>query len=583
MRGLVLGVGNPDTNELRLKRKLTEVSTPETKTIVYPRSTFARPCQPNRSSAVERPGRRRPTPLPAFVVAIILAGFVGRAFALSERPSKSSPRRSFEVVETTIEQIHAAMRAKALTCRELVDAYLERIDAYDKRGPALNAIVVVNPQARQLADDLDRRFAAGGFVGPLHCVPTIVKDNFEVEGLQSASGSKALEGFVSHRDAFVVARIEAAGAIVLATSNMAELGLSPYETLSSTLGHTRNPYALDRVPAGSSGGTAAAVAANFAAVGLGSDTGNSIRGPAAHTGLVGMRSTWGLTSRAGLFPLHHYSDVPGPMARTVVDAARIFQVIVGEDPEDPVTARARGRAIPDYVAALSRPDRKRSRVGVLRQAYERASADAEVLRVFAAAVEDIRSSCADVVEKVLIPHVERPAIASTCRGLRYDVDEYLSSRGRRAPVRSLRDIFASGRLVASIRSRIEHAVAARSHGPDSEACAAKMRYREEFAKAIAGVMDEHRLDALVYPTWSNPPRLIGDLRSPDGDNSQVFAPSSGFPAINVPMGYTRKGRLPAGLTLLGRAFDEGNLLQLASCYERAAGHRRPPASTPTID
>jgi len=562
---------------------------PETNTFVPSLPTFSYSNRASRTPAVGRATkaaravRRRVDSLPGILVAMGLAGVVGPAFALSEHPSQSSPGRSFDVVETTIDDIHAAMRSKTVTCRELVDAYLARIAAYDKRGPSLNAIVTVNPAARSLADDLDRQFATGGLVGPLHCVPTIVKDNFEVEGLQSASGSKALEGFRSHRDAFVVSRIKAAGAIVLATSNMAELGLSPYETLSSISGQTRNPYALDRVPAGSSGGTAAAVAASFATVGLGSDTGNSIRGPAAHTALVGIRSTWGLSSRSGLFPLHHYADVPGPMTRTVEDAARVFQVIVGEDPEDPVTAHAHGHRVPDYLASLSRSGRNRSRVGVLHQAYERSSADAEVLRVFAAAVEDIRASCADVVENVVIPPVEKPAISSNCRGIRYDVDEYLSNRGRRAPVRSLREIFVSGRFGPSIRWRLEHALAARSHGPDSEACAAKTRYREAFAAAIAEGMDTHRLDALIYPTWSNPPRLIGDLRSPDGDNSQVFAPAAGFPAINVPMGYTRNGRLPAGLSLLGRAYDEENLLQLAYCYERATGHRRPPASTPKID
>jgi Asp-tRNA(Asn)/Glu-tRNA(Gln) amidotransferase A subunit family amidase len=505
------------------------------------------------------------------------------ALASAEEPAPSPSRRAFDVVETTIADIHAAMRAKELTCRELVDSYLARIEAYDKRGPVLNALVVVNPAARDLADELDRRFTAGGFVGPLHCVATIVKDNFEVAGLQSTAGSKALAGFTSDRDAFVVARMKAAGAIVLATSNMAELGFSPYETLSSLHGQTRNPYALDRVPAGSSGGTAAAVAASFATVGLGSDTGNSIRGPAAHTALVGIRSTWGLTSRAGLIPLRHLADVPGPMARTVEDTARVLRVIAGKDAEDPVTARARSLAIPDYVASLSQEHGKSARVGILHQAYERSSADGEVLGVFDKAIEHIRKSCAAIVDDVTIPHVERPRASLTCRGFRYDLDEYLATRGRRAPVRTLQELFVSGRFGPTIRKRLEHAMDARSHGPDSEECNAKMAYREAFAAAITEVMDEHRLDVLVYPTWSNPPRMIGDLSSPHGDNSQIFAPSSGFPAINVPMGYTRNDRLPAGLTLLGRAWDEATLIRLASCYELATKHRRPPPSTPALD
>ncbi len=259
----------------------------------------------------------------------------------------------FSVVEASIADVHAAMRDGRLTCRALVEAYLARIAAYDRNGPALNAIVQVNPQALDEAERLDARFRSGGFVGPLHCVPTIVKDNFETVGLQSANGSLALEGFVSHRDAFQVRRLKDAGGLVLAKSNMAEWAFTPYETVSSILpGYTKNPYALDRVTAGSSGGTAAAVAASFGLVGLGSDTGNSIRGPSSHQALVGIRSTMGLTSRTGVMPLNLLADIAGPMARTVADAVAVFQVIVGDDPDDPITAAARDHLPQDYGAAL---------------------------------------------------------------------------------------------------------------------------------------------------------------------------------------------------------------------------------------
>src|SRR5262250_1679988 len=263
--------------------------------------------------------------------------------------------RAFSVEETTIAQIHAAMRARRLTCRQLVDAYLKRIDAYDKRGPAINSLVVLNPNAMKEADELDRRFAQGGQIGPLHCIPAIVKDNFETIGLQSADGSLSLQGFISNKDAFQVRKIKEAGAIVLAKSNMAEFAFSPFETVNSILpGYTKNPYALDRVTAGSSGGTAAAVAASFGLAGLGSDTGNSIRGPSSHQALAGIRSTMGLTSRAGVFPLSMRADIAGPMTRTVEDAARVFQVIVGEDADDPVTLAAKGHAGVDYMASLDR-------------------------------------------------------------------------------------------------------------------------------------------------------------------------------------------------------------------------------------
>src|SRR5215471_2628832 len=299
------------------------------------------------------------------VVLAVLCATV--AVAGQQPPPSAAP---FRVEETTIAQIHDAMKAGRLTCRALVDGYLRRIDAYDKNGPGINAIVQINPDAQKQADDLDRRFAQGGSTGPLHCIPAIVKDNFETIGLQSAAGSLSLKGFVSNKDAFLVKRIKDAGAIVIAKSNMAEFAFSPYETVNSILpGYTRNPYALDRVTAGSSGGTAAAVAANFGAIGLGSDTGNSIRGPSSHQALAGIRSTMGLTSRAGVVPLSLLADIAGPMTRTVEDAVAVFQVIVGEDPDDPVTAASRGRTIPNYGQSLQRDALKGARIGVLRQAY----------------------------------------------------------------------------------------------------------------------------------------------------------------------------------------------------------------------
>src|SRR5215475_898950 len=267
----------------------------------------------------------------------------------------AQPSAPFDVVEATIAQVHEAMKAGRLTCRGLVDLYLKRIEAYDKNGPAINSIVVVNPEVEKQAEELDRRFAQSGLTGPLHCVPVIVKDNFETQGLQTSDGALAFAGYRPEKDAFEVRRIKEAGALVLAKSNMAEWAFSPYETVNSILpGYTRNPYALDRVTAASSGGTAAAVATSLGLVGLGSDTGNSIRGPSSHQALVGIRSTMGLTSRAGVFPLNLLADIAGPMTRTVEDAVKVFQVIVGEDPNDPVTAAAKAHLPQNYAASLER-------------------------------------------------------------------------------------------------------------------------------------------------------------------------------------------------------------------------------------
>jgi amidase len=504
----------------------------------------------------------------------------------------------FNVVEATIADIHGAMTARRLTCHALVQAYLDRIEAYDKKGPDINAIVEVNPNALAEADALDRDFPARGLTGPLYCIPAIVKDNFETVGLQSADGSLSLKGFVSNKDAFLVKRIKDAGAIVLAKSNMAEFAFSPYETVSSILpGYTHNPYALDRVTAGSSGGTAAAVAASFGAIGLGSDTGNSIRGPSSHQALVGIRSTMGLTSRAGVIPLSFLADVAGPICRTVADATTVFQAIVGEDPADPATARSHGRPIPDYRAALVKDGLKGARIGVLHQAYERGPGrnggapvntnDPEVMQVFDHALGELKAAGAEIVDPapVDLGSAQRAQGAGACRGFKYDLNEYLAAQGDRVPVHTLDEIVSSRpqKFHPSVQTRLEQAQQqALGGGPDSEACKADAAYRAAFGAAVTKTMDDLRLAAFVYPTWSNVPRLIGDLNTPAGDNSQVYSPTSGFPAINVPMGFTRGGTLPAGMTLFGRAWDEATLIKLAYAYEQATHHRKAPTTTPAL-
>ena len=412
----------------------------------------------------------------------------------------------------------------------------------------------------------------------------IVKDNFETIGLQSANGSLALAGFVSAKDAFQVKRAREAGAIVLAKSNMAEWAFTPYETLSSILpGYTKNPYALDRVTAGSSGGTAAAIAASFGAVGFGSDTGNSIRGPSSHQALAGIRSTMGLTSRAGVMPLNLLADIAGPIARTLADAVAVFQVIVGEDPDDPATAAARGRAPENYAAALQRDGLRGARIGVLRQAYERDTTDPEIIEVFMKAVEDLRLAGATIVDPaaVNLDGIRRQQGAGPCMGFKYDINRYLASHGDKAPMKSLAEIVKSGRFHPTVQRRLEQAEQGAENGPESDACKAEQAYRDQVRAAVTNTMDTLKLDGFVYATWSNPPRLIGDLNTPHGDNSQFFSPTTGFPSIQVPMGYTR-GVLPAGITFFGRAWSEATLIKLAYSYEQHTQHRRPPASTPPL-
>ena len=512
------------------------------------------------------------------ILVLLTAGAAGLGAQRGANGDGSS--QPFQLEEATIASVHAAFARGALTCRGLVDAYLQRIERHDKQGAAINAIVEINPNARAEADALDRRFVSGGLTGPLHCVPAIVKDNFETIGLQSAAGSLSFKGFISPKDAFQVRRIKAAGAIVLAKSNMAEFAFTPYETVSSILpGYTRNPYALNRVTAGSSGGTAAAIAANFGLIGLGSDTGNSIRGPASHQALAGIRSTMGLTSRGGVVPLNLLADIAGPMTRTLADAVAVLQVIAGYDPDDPATEAVRGREIPAYAASLVPGGLKGARIGVLRQAYERETTDPEVVKVFEAALADMRRAGAVIVDPigVELSAVRRERGAGQCGGFKYDMNRYLAGLGAAAPQKDLAAIVRSRQFHPSVHRRLEMALDDSENGPDSPACTPERDYRAAFRAAVDAAMDRERLDAFVYPTWSNPPRLIGDLNTPPGDNSQVFAPTTGYPAINVPMGYTRGNTLPAGVTFFGRGWSEPTLIRLAYGYEQMTGHRRPPA------
>jgi Asp-tRNA(Asn)/Glu-tRNA(Gln) amidotransferase A subunit family amidase len=490
----------------------------------------------------------------------------------------AQPPAPFRVDETTIAQIQAALRARSVTCRSLVEQYLARIDAHDKKGAALNAIVMVNPDALAIADDLDRRFRQSGPVGPMHCVPVIVKDNYETIDMPTTAGSLSLKGMMTGKDAFVVKRLRDAGGVMIAKSNMAEFAFSPVETVNSILpGYTRNPYDTSRVTAGSSGGSAAAAAANFTAIALASDTGDSIRGPAAHQALVGLRSTMGLVSRAGVVPLNLAADIAGAVTRSVADTAAVLQVIAGPDPADPVTASGRDHVAANYAASLRADGLKGARLGVLHEAYDTPTLDREVNDVFRGALGELRTLGAEVIDPVEVAGLDamRRAQAGGCNQFKHDLNEYLAALGEKAPMHSLEEIVTSRRFHPSIQARLESAQAADDVPGKSAGCTSRDAFREKLRTAVVALMDAMGLDALIYPTWSNPPRLIGDLNTPGGDNNQLFAPSTGFPAITVPMGFTH-GTLPAGLQFFGRAWSEPKLLELAYAYEQATHHRHPP-------
>ena len=485
--------------------------------------------------------------------------------------------QSLALEEATIASVHAAFEAGELTCTELVQAYLDRIEALD-RSTGLNAIVVTHPGARERAAELDAAFAEGGPVGPMHCVPMIVKDNYDTSDLQTAAGSKALEGWLPPDDAHQVARLRDAGAIVLAKSNMAEWAFSPYQTISSIMGTTANAYDLARVPAGSSGGTASAVAANFGLVGLGTDTGNSIRGPSSHLALVGIRSTLGLTSRDGIVPLFLNRDVGGPMVRTVEDAVKILDVIAGYDPADPLTLTAVGRTADDYTAFLDADGLDGARIGVMRAISDTETADAEILALFEQALADMEDAGATLVDPFDVPDFATLRRDLWCNTLRHDLDAYLASGGN-PPYDSLRAIYDSQLYSGYIKERMESSLALDMAPEDQDPPCTDLYTdprRIALRDAVVAAMDAAEVDVVVYPSWSNPPRLIGDLGSPHGNNSPIIAPHTGQPAMAVPMGFTEAG-LPAGLQILARLFDEAAMIRVAYGYEQATNHRRPPA------
>lgn len=517
--------------------------------------------------------------------------------------SRLASAQSVDVMEATIVDVHGAMAARRLTCRQLVQTYLDRIAAYDRRGPTLNAIQTVNPRAIVEADSLDAVLRASGGKprGRLHCVPVVIKDQIETKDMPTTYGSSLFKDFVPARDATIVERLEQAGAIIIAKATMGEFA-SRY--LSSAGGVIRNAYDPARHASGSSGGTGAALASNFGLAGIGEDTGGSIRGPAAVHSLVGLRPTLPLVSRHGMMPANPTQDTMGPITRTVADAARVLDVIAGYDPKDPVTAYSVGEVPESYTHAL-KPDALRgARIGVLRirrdstpsatsppkadSIVRRDSIDrlefAKVTPVFDRAVASLRAQGAVVVDSLQVPVIpgRRPDNDFETEEA---TDRYLAQHPN-APYKTLKDILLAGGVTPS-RARSLMAYVNRS--TNEADYGVFMRYREALRVALLKLMADHQLDALVYATYDAPPSVIpADALTTSrivdqyfrGDNRTLSA-NLAWPAITVPMGFTADG-LPAGLEILGRPFSEPRLLGLAYSYEQATKHRRPPRTTPPL-
>ncbi len=488
---------------------------------------------------------------------------------------------AFRLEETTIADIHAAYRSGALTAVELVSRYLARIAAFDRSGPRLNSIVTVNPRAEEEAARLDAAFVRSRErSGPLHGVPIVVKDQVETAGVTTTFGSIAAEGYVPDKDATVVRRLREAGAIILAKTAMPDFATSWFG-YCSMVGETKNPYDLGRDPGGSSGGTGCAVAANLGAVGLGEDTGGSIRLPASFDNLFGLKVTPGLISRTGMSPLVEFQDSAGPMCRTMTDLATLLQVLVGYDPEDPYTAAAVIAGSTDYVARLDAHALEGKRLGVVRGAFG-AAGDPEaacVNAVIEAALEAMTAAGAVLVD-VEIPDLLHHIVYSSLyiHHSRSALDAFLASRPLR--YRTIKEIYEAKQYHPML-----DLLEAIAQGPDDPHADPEYYARyvasEQFRRIVINAMAKVGASALVYPTTQvqAPTRAelnAGRWKTLEFPTNTLIGAQTWMPAISVPAGFTAGG-VPVGMEILGLPYREGDLIALAYAFEQATRHRRAPA------
>jgi amidase len=493
------------------------------------------------------------------------------ALAMAALPAHAAP---VEVTEASIPELQRWMTEGKTTSKALVQAYLARIKAYDAKGPRLNAILAVNPNAVKEAEALDRERAAKGARGPLHGIPIILKDNFDTADMPTTAGSIALVGFVPPRDAFQVRKLREAGAVILAKSNLHEFAMG-WTTTSSLGGQTRNPYDSERTPGGSSGGTGAAVAASYAAAGMGTDTCGSIRLPASHNSLVGLRPTKGLSSIAGLVPFSSSWDTAGPLARSIGDLAIVLDATIGEDPDDPTTKVDAGKPRPKFADALDASALKGARLGVLTALFGNAPEDEEVERVDRAALDEMKAQGATLVE-VAVPDLEALLKDSPPFDYEFKADLAAYLEARNAPVRSISELLQKGLYGIPIELKLKRRAVAK--GRDSAEYQTLVQQNAQLQKAVLKVMNDQKLDALVYPTVLRKAPRIREAQ--EGVNCWL-AGATGLPALSVPAGFTDDG-LPVGVELLGRPFADARLVALGFAYEKAAPHRRAPPHTPAL-
>ena len=506
--------------------------------------------------------------------------------------ARQAPQPAFPLEEATFEQLQQHMQAGRYTSRRLVEMYLERIEKIDRSGPTLRSVIEVNPEALAIADALDAERKSKGARGPLHGVPILIKDNIDTaDKMMTTAGSLALEGSIAARDAFVAERLRAAGAVILGKTNLSEW--ANFRSTKSTSGwsgrggQVKNPYVLDRNPCGSSSGSGAAIAANLAAAAIGTETDGSIVCPSTVNGLVGIKPTLGLVSRAGIIPVAHSQDTAGPMTRTVADAAALLEAIAGVDPRDAETKRSAGKPAA-FVKALNDDALRGARIGVARKRYFGYSPATD--RLLDGAIGELKARGAIIVDPADIPtagQYDDCEFEILLYEFKADLNVYLKALGPAAKVHSLADVIEFNEREKAREMPFfgqEIMVMAQKKGPLTSTgyqkavatCRALSR-----TKGIDAAMTKHRLDAIVAPTGG--PAWPIDLVN--GDHffgaSSTPAAVAGYPNITVPAGHVLG--LPVGISFIGRPWTEAKLIGLAYAYEQATKHRQPPKFLPTLD
>ncbi len=520
-----------------------------------------------------------------FCWSLLLATFLLAADALAE---------TFELTKATIADINKAFDSGALNSEQLVELSLARIAAYDGAGPKLNAVMQMNPAALEIARQLDAERMDRGRRSPLHGIPVVLKDNIDTADMPTTAGSFMLKGSVPPDDAFLTRRLREGGAIILAKLNMSEFASA--DSMNSLDGPTYNPHDPARTPSGSSGGTGAAIAAAYASVGLGTDTGGSVRGPSAANGIVGLKPTHGLLSRDGIIPLALSFDSAGPMARSVYDVAVALGVLTGVDKADPATSKSEDRFDSDYTRYLDEDALDGARIGVARDFME---SDEEVDWIIEASLQAMRDAGAEVID-VELPQWLLESRGKFYRAIRYrefraQIEDYLATTDRQYP-KTLAELIQRSKTLTARREdgvvpnpgRWQLMLREDKSGElsDYEYVAVRDHALPLIRSIIGGLIESEDLDAIVYPTSPTRPERVDPDPDPEGEpgggeSAVILANLTGFPDLIVPAGFTGRG-LPVAISFLGPAFSEPRLLALGYAFEARTKARRLPVTTPPL-